>query len=466
MYLSIRLLLCALFLSAPLFAADDGSDSNRILPQKPPEEGIRWGPLMNESLFFLGVEHAYRFAAEPFTRERLSGKFFEDWGASIGNLHGWGDGDPFIINYVGHPMEGAVTGYLFVQNDSKYQKTEFGRNRAYWKSRLRATAFSFASSEFFEIGLISEASLGNAQQYFPQQGLVDHAITPVVGLVWMIGEDWLDRDVIRRFEEHTSNPYVKLLVRAGLNPARSMANAMRIELPWHRDTRPGVFGNRKEALLATGGPSSSGDPPAVSLREKKTEPALNDLESGPLPRLDFTTTYSYVQLAAGKSGALGCHGGGATATYHFNSWFGITADVGGCKMVSPGVNITGDTTTYVIGPRLTFRNSTRWTPFVNVLVGGDKLTTETMYPDRKPPDLGHVGVAESAVWHSRYTEEDQTNAFAMQFGAGLDYEFNRVLAVRLIDVQDIHAWARNLNGRHYPNNVRFSTGVTLHFGNW
>jgi hypothetical protein len=242
-----------------------------------------------------------------------------------------------------------------------------------------------------------------------------------------------------------------------------MANAMAIEVPWHRDTRPGLFDRRGEALLAANGAAIAGDPPALGIRR---EPALKDLESPPLPRLDFTTTYSYVQLAAGKAGTLSCQGGGATATYHFNPWFGITADVGGCKMMSPGLDVSGDTTTYMLGPRFTLRNRTRWTPFLTFLAGGDKITTETMFPDRKPPNLGHVGVAESAVLHARYTEQHQTNAPAIQFGGGVDWEWNRVMAVRVLDMQDIHTWARELNGRHYPNNVRISTGITLHFGNW
>lgn len=426
---------------------------------------MRWGPLFNQSLLFLGVEHGYRLATESFTRDRLHGRFFADWGASIGNLHGWGDGDPFIINYVGHPMEGAVTGYLFVQNDPKYQRTEFGQNREYWKSRLRATAFSFASSEFFELGILSEASLGNTQQYFPQQGLVDHVITPVVGLVWMIGEDWLDRTIIRRIESRTENPYISMLARSWLNPSRSMANALRMEVPWHRDTRSGLFSSR-ERLLSVSEEFAPDPPASPGLLSNSTYPPLSDRAAGPRPRFELSTTYSYVQLAAGKAGTRGCKDGGATATYNFSLRLGITADVGGCKMNSPALNTTGDSTTYMLGPRCTFYNQTRWTPYVAFLVGGDKLTTETMFPDRKPPVSGKIGVAESAVLHSSYTEQDATNALAIQYGGGLDYEVNRVLAIRLLDLQNIHTWARDLNGTHYPNNVRFSTGVALHFGNW
>ena len=53
-------------------------------------------------------------------------------------------------------------------------------NSMYWKSRLRATAFSWVYSTLFEIGPISEASLGNVQREYPEVGFVDHVWTPVL----------------------------------------------------------------------------------------------------------------------------------------------------------------------------------------------------------------------------------------------------------------------------------------------
>lgn len=51
--------------------------------------------------------------------------------APIDNLHGWRMAIPFLVNYVGHPMQGAVSGFIFVQNDPECEKAEFGKNRAY-----------------------------------------------------------------------------------------------------------------------------------------------------------------------------------------------------------------------------------------------------------------------------------------------------------------------------------------------
>jgi hypothetical protein len=430
----------------------DGSESESESP------GIEWRPLLWQSFFFASIENGFRVATQDYTRRALRGPFFHDWLQSVGNLHGWADGDPFLINYVGHPMQGAVAGYIFVQNDPAYRNAVFGRNRHYWKSRARATLFSFAYSEQFEIGPYSEASIGNTQAWFPQQGFVDHVITPTVGLGWMITEDALDRYLIERLEARTSNTWIKMFLRAGLNPSRSMANAMRLEVPWHRDTRPGIFHDH---------------PPVMALRtdnesvpdDADDPPPLSDLVSAPVPRFELQPSYSYFRLGLGKSGATSCHGGGASATYNFTGWLGLTADVSGCKMSLPERNLSGDITTYMLGPRFAFRAANRWIPFVQFLAGGTKLAFEREYPDRKP-DIKPPYPGEPNPLHSLYTSQFQTNAFAIQTGVGLDYLFNRVVALHAIDLEDVHTWARTIDGTHYPNNLRLSTGVTLRFGGW
>ncbi|HEX4773780.1 MAG TPA: hypothetical protein VH351_23305, partial [Bryobacteraceae bacterium] len=212
---------------------------------------IQWKSLLFQAFEFDALENGFRVATQPETRATMGGPFFHGYAASLDNLHGWADGDPFLVNYVGHPMQGAVSGYIFVQNDPRFRKTEFGRNSAYWKSRLRATAFSFVYSEQFELGPLSEATIGHTQAYFPQQGFVDQVITPAVGLAWMLAEDSLDRYVISWVEQKTSNPWVKMLARGTLNPSRSLANVMRGELPWHRDTRPPLFKGRQTLLAAS-----------------------------------------------------------------------------------------------------------------------------------------------------------------------------------------------------------------------
>lgn len=80
---------------------------------------------------FLMVEHGFRLLTEPGTRDGLKGSFFQNYAASVANLHGWADGDEFYVNYVGHPMQGAVSGFLWTQNDPAYGKVVFGKDRLY-----------------------------------------------------------------------------------------------------------------------------------------------------------------------------------------------------------------------------------------------------------------------------------------------------------------------------------------------
>lgn len=312
------------------------------LPDQPDtslvEPTVQWKPLLWQTFFFTSVENGFRLGTQDFTRHSLRGKFFNDWGESIGNLHSWGDGDPFLTNYIGHPMQGAVSAYIFVHNDPRYKRTEFGRNREYWKSRLRATLFSFAASEQFELGPFSEANLGNTQAYHPQQGFVDHVVTPTLGLAWMVGEDALDKYVVERMEARTDNSWIKLFLRGGLNPSRSMANAIRLKVPWYRDTRGGVFAQPTAAAVRQRRNRSSFafaedlSPVRPILRRKsRSEPALNEVSAALVPTFELTSTYSFYQLAIGKQGSLACHGGGAVATYNVNGWLGITADVGAAK---------------------------------------------------------------------------------------------------------------------------------------
>lgn len=213
-----------------------------IRPQPEPKaEGFRWEPALRQSGFFLGIMHAWRLATEPGTRAELRGPFLRDYFSAVTGVRGWGDGDPFIVNYVGHPFQGAVHGYIQIHNDPRAQRLEFGVNRSYWTSRLRAMAFAAAASTQFELGPISEASIGNVGKNRIGAGAVDLVITPVGGFGVLLLEDFLDRYVVRRIERWTRHPVLRAVARGALNPNRSFANLMRKRVLWHRDTRPGVL---------------------------------------------------------------------------------------------------------------------------------------------------------------------------------------------------------------------------------
>lgn len=221
----------------PASATDSDSENTIIQAHSTNSEKttFQWESALVDASIFLGVEHGFRLAEDPLVREGLKGPFFEDYFDSVKNIHGWGDGDPFAVNYIGHPIQGAVTGFIEIHNDPRYRSAEFGRSSRYWKSR----AFSAAYSMQFEIGLISEASIGNSQDG-RNDGVVDWVITPTVGTAWVVGEDLIDKYLIRKIERHTRNVPLMAVSRTFLNPARGFSNLMGRRAPWHRDDRPGI----------------------------------------------------------------------------------------------------------------------------------------------------------------------------------------------------------------------------------
>ncbi len=218
----------------------DPNDPQRLQPAD--NLKFQWKPAIAQALTFLWIEHTFRFMTEPGTRAELRGPFFKDWYNSVRRTRGWRDGDPFIVNYVGHPMQGSVTNYIYVHNDPRSRQLEAGFNKAYFKSRLKAMLFSTIYSTQFELGPLSEASLGNVglrpskTSRYPS-ALVDLVVTPTLGTAWMMGEDALDRLVVKRMEDHVDNRFVRLMVRGFLAPSRSFANLLRGRYPWHRDGR-------------------------------------------------------------------------------------------------------------------------------------------------------------------------------------------------------------------------------------
>jgi hypothetical protein len=163
-------------------------DARCGVPGASGHQSFKWEAALKQSSLFLGIQHSFRIATEQGTRAELKGKFLKDWFASVRGMHGWGDGDPFLVNYVGHPFEGAVAGYIQVHNDPRYQRAEFGSD-AYWRSRIRALGFAAAYSTQFELGPLSEAFIGNVGKGDGRSsgaGYCDMVVSPLAG----VGSCW------------------------------------------------------------------------------------------------------------------------------------------------------------------------------------------------------------------------------------------------------------------------------------
>jgi hypothetical protein len=402
---------------------------------------------------FLGVKHAFRIATEPGTREGIKGPFFQNYADAIRSMHGWSDGDPFLVNYIGHPLQGAVAGYIWTANDPKYYRARFGANADYWRSRLRATGWSLLYSTQFEIGPVSEASIGAIQRKYPAQGWVDHVVTPVVGLGWMAMEDALDRFVILPLENHLENRYFKLLLRGGLNPARSFANVMAFRVPWVRWDRPGVGFNAGKPFR---------EPPPLPGRPRVSEiPWENN------PVLELQTGVRVSRLSAEGTKSTTCVGSGIQAAMNTGESWSWLFDIGFCKPMGLGADLTGDSFSYMTGPRWRYRGAGRYVPRAEMLVGGQKVTQERMFRERREairatrPD-GKLRNEDYPL----FTQSWNDHGLAMSFGAGMDLILSNVVALQLADFRYQRAWLNPINGFGYRNQYQFSLGAHLRVGTW
>ena len=206
-------------------------------PVSPPSKERDWQGAIVDSLKLVSLEHAIRIGFQAKTRAELDGPFWADYAKSVRVPQQWTDTDAWGVNYIGHPIHGAAAGLIWLDHSEKDKSASiFGPG--YLASRARAAAFSAIYSAQFEIGPISEASIGNVGMRPETAGWVDYVVTPIGAFGFMIAEDALDRYFVRWVESHVRNRAVRATLRLGLGPSRFLANSAEGRLPWYRPDRP------------------------------------------------------------------------------------------------------------------------------------------------------------------------------------------------------------------------------------
>jgi hypothetical protein len=208
---------------------------------------VSWSRVLSESFFFLAAQHGGNIAMDHDTRNALThGSFWGDYAYCVEHYRWsrWKDDDPFGVDYIGHPMMGAVTSSIYEQNDPKQRALMYENSRRYWMGRLRAMAYSAAYSAQWKVGPASEASVGNTGLFYyvrtrdgvwtNETGMQDFFITPIGGLAWNVGEDAIDRFILSRVRHRTRNKWL-LLASALSTPGKSTANVARFRAPYYRD---------------------------------------------------------------------------------------------------------------------------------------------------------------------------------------------------------------------------------------
>jgi hypothetical protein len=229
-------------------------------------ERYHWKGLLWESFAFFGVENSQRLMADPYFRQLTADRpFWHDYFASMKHWdwRRWSDGDDFLVAYIAHPLQGSVTEFIELQNSPRDRGLRISDGRAYWRSRLGpALLWATAYSTDQKLGPLGEAALGSeggytyvigcpfyCSAYFenPSQfkvtnntGWVKLVTTPVVGTLWTVMEDAIDHFISDRVQGDDLTRVFPKILRGSLNPARTMANALRWRKPWYRDWQHGT----------------------------------------------------------------------------------------------------------------------------------------------------------------------------------------------------------------------------------
>lgn len=176
-------------------------------------------------------------------------------------------------------------------------------------------------------------------------------------------------------------------------------------------------------------------------------PALADAAED-APKADLYLGFSVVRAPLGanlpnpvQTGSFPLYGGGAGIAYNLTKMIGIVADVG-VYNVSGGIGGSGNLSTYLFGPRLSYRGNRRFRPYFHVLAGGAHTDAQV------------------------FQAPQAQNSLAVLAGAGVDIKLFDHLALRMGQADVFHTSFRvgTATAANGHNNLRVSTGIVFSFG--
>jgi outer membrane protein OmpA-like peptidoglycan-associated protein/opacity protein-like surface antigen len=187
------------------------------------------------------------------------------------------------------------------------------------------------------------------------------------------------------------------------------------------------------------------------------------------PKVELFLGYSYWRaLPQRRENRIeSMHGGSTSLAYNLNHHVGLVVDFGGFRVDSLHFNNQGpaftpsrvvdaksNVFTVMFGPRVSWRDHDRFTPFLQVLGGIARADDVTL-----------VGCTAPIYACTPLLKE---TAFTMTAGGGLDYKLNHKFALRLFQAEYLLTRFRDLTsvtGDHgWQSNVRLSAGIVFRFG--
>jgi outer membrane protein OmpA-like peptidoglycan-associated protein/opacity protein-like surface antigen len=224
-----------------------------------------------------------------------------------------------------------------------------------------------------------------------------------------------------------------------------------------------------DETAADPGVSSSSDPIASILYVPLPQASMGAASSASTglnvgsPKVELFLGYSYLRAVPTMETGnrlVWLNGGSTSIAFNFNRHLGLVADFG--AYTNSQMRFTGAYTStvnvnnanvgvlsYLIGPRISFRNNDRITPFVQALFGAAHANQVTL---------------DDCTFSC--TLLPSQNAFAMTAGGGLDLRVNHHLAVRIIQAEYLMTRFNSYTtgSTAMQNDMRLSAGIVFRMG--
>ena len=174
-----------------------------------------------------------------------------------------------------------------------------------------------------------------------------------------------------------------------------------------------------------------------------------------IPKAEMFLGYNYIRVNSATSvPSYNSHGGSGQLAINLHRYFSLVADLGGYNNNNVGGAAIDNTLfSYLFGPRVSMRNQSRVTPYVNALFGGAYLTASTAVSPTP---------ASSTANARQYLSQ---NAFAMAIGGGLDIRVSKYVSLRPAGLDYFMMRLQNPaslqdNNQHH---FRYSAGINFTF---
>ena len=188
------------------------------------------------------------------------------------------------------------------------------------------------------------------------------------------------------------------------------------------------------------------------------------------PRFETGVNYDYVRFAPGGPYTKGhsLNGGGGSFVYNWNEYLGLKLDLQGYTSNTTGFNIPPNSTfpnglngnvqgnlfTYLLGPQFKVR-AHKIQPFGHLLFGG----AHTNVYGNAFKTLCQPNASACTI-----TKAPTADAFAMDFGGGVDIPINRYISFRPAQIDYLLTRFSNpLSKTTNQNNFHYGVGVVFTF---